>query len=141
MANVTPTPSTVLANDGAIVHYGKVSGEAIPAGRVVFRDTDGRYDMAKSSSLAASGTRAQLYYSLNTTAAANQPLALLEEGDLTMDGLTAGQLYILSDDDDGLIMPFTDIAATNIVVVVGVAVSATVLRVKFCNSGIVTNVA
>lgn len=138
MADVTLTPAAVLAVSGAIVHGGKFSGAAIPAGRIVRKNTSGLYVLAQADTLANSGTRAQLYLTLNTADAASQPIDLFEEGDLTCDGLTAGKSYWLSTQAGGLLMPTADMVLDvgSIAVFVGVAVSTTVLRVRFANSGV-----
>lgn len=138
MADVTLTPAAVFAVDGAVVHGSKTSGGAVPAGRIVRRNTSGLFVLAQADTLANSGTRAQLYIALNTSGASGQPIDLLEEGDLTCDGLTQGKAYWLSTQAGGLLMPTADMVLDvgSFAVYVGFAVSTTVLRVKFANSGV-----
>jgi hypothetical protein len=139
MADVTFTPANVLENSGAVVRHGNYSGGAVPAGRIVYKNSSGLFVTARADTLVNSGSRTQLYIALNTADAANQPLSLLESGDITGNGLTAGKMYFLSNNAGGLLMPAADmvLAVGAYLVPVGVAVSTTVLRVLFNNSGIV----
>lgn len=134
MADVTITPSTVEAGAGAVKLAVK-SGEAFNAGQVVRKNAANKWVKAQADNLANSGTRTQLGIALFTAAGDNQEGSVLLEGDLTCDGLTQGVTYVLSA-TAGLIAPVADLVSTNIACVVGVAVNATTLRVKFNNSGV-----
>lgn len=135
MANVTITPSAVEAADGAIRLTNQKAGGAFNAGQIVRKDANGKWVAAQANNLANSGTRGQLAMALFTASGDNQEGNLLLEGDVTVDGLTQGVIYVLSA-TAGLIAPAVDLATTNIAAVVGVGVNATTLRVKFLNSGV-----
>lgn len=138
MADVTFTASAVDISNMTVLVPDQVSGGAFNAGRIVKKDADGRWTLAQANNLTNTANRTQLAIAGFTASGANQRGTLALEGDLTGDGLTAGKMYFLSNNAGGLIMPAADLvlAVGAIIVSVGPAVSTTVLRVRFHNTGI-----
>jgi hypothetical protein len=132
MANLTITAANIVAVDGADIEHG-TAGAAITPGQPVYRDTAGKYQLADSNSATAAAKRPR-GISLNT-AATNQPLAIIKEGDLDMGAiLTAGQAYYLGD-TAGAIQPAADLASED-VIQLGIARTTSRMAVKILIPGV-----
>lgn len=136
MANVTITANNVVPGTDADIKYGR-AGVAITAGQVVYlSDATKKYALADNND-ATGNVRTAVGIALNV-AALNQPVAVQTGGELTIGGtLVVGATYYLSD-TPGAIAPAADLTAGEYVTIIGVAVSASVLRLDINNSGIAT---
>lgn len=135
MADLTITAANVVAGADAVIEQGKF-GASVTAGQALYRDeADKKLKLADNDSVTAS-VRGFRGIALNG-GANNQPGAILRSGDVTIGGtLVAGTTYCLSS-TPGAICPQADVASGDEVVVVGVAKSATVLRVDAVDTGVV----
>lgn len=129
MTDISITAANVVAAATARRTSGK-AGETITAGQALYYDSAaGTWKKADSNS-ATAAARAATGIALNG-ASTGQPLAVLEEGDVTIGAtLTAGVPYYLSDTPGG-ICPYADIGSGEYVCLIGIAKSTTVLSVKF----------
>jgi len=126
VADITITAAGVIASSTAKTENG-TSGATITAGQTVYLDTStGRYELADADG--AVDLRRPRGIALNS-AADGQAMRILTQGDLTMDGLTAGVTYYQSPNPGG-IAPRADVLAGDYVTVIGVAKSTTVLAVE-----------
>jgi hypothetical protein len=132
MVDVTLSTSTKPVA-GAINLDGVVSYEAIDAGSAVYRRADGTWAKSRANVVATARVDG---FAVSTCAAAGQRFSVVERGDLTTSGLTAGQDLYLSAAVAGKICPRADLVATNYIVYVGTCVSTTVLRANPVNTGI-----
>lgn len=134
MADLTITATSVVAGVGASKKSG-VAGVAITAGQTVYLDTTtNSYKLADNDN-ATVAARSPAGIALHG-AAAGQPLAVHEGGDITIGAtLTPGTVYFLSANGGG-ICPVADLGTGKTVTIVGVAKSASVLSVKFHESGV-----
>lgn len=124
MTAITVTPALVIAGSNAKKARG-VGGATIVAGKSLYRASDGQLELADADVL-ASGKCVGI--SLNG-GGVGQPIDYIEEGDLTIDGLTAGVTYAVSPTAGG-IEPLADLTAGDYITILGVATSTTNLRVK-----------
>lgn len=133
MADLTVTAANVLASEGATVEQGKF-GATLIAGKVVYRDeTTKKYGLADSNGAAA--TRIVRGISLNG-GGDGQPGAIVRSGPVNVGAtLTPGLAYYLSDTPGG-ICPVADVGAGENVVLLGVALSASILQLDIQNSGV-----
>ena len=134
MADLTITAANVRAGNRAAVKHG-TAGATVTAGQPVYLEgaTD-TYKLADNNSATAevrSPDGIALHASL-----ANQPLAVLSGGPITIGAtLTPGVAYYLSDTPGG-ICPVADLASGEYPVILGMAISTTVLNVKIQEAGV-----
>lgn len=135
MADLSITPANVVAGTNAKITRG-TAGVAITAGQAVYLDsTTGKWGLADTDS-ATAGVRNALGIALNG-AAANQPIAVITEGDVTIGAsILAGVAYYLSGTPGG-ICPVADVAAGDYTLIVGMGKSTSVLSVKIVYPGVV----
>lgn len=134
MADLTLVPASIIAGSNAIKESG-IAGATITAGLVVYKGTNGKYQLADADSATAL-VRAPLGIALNG-ASDGQPLVVQRSGDITLGAvLTAGTAYYLAD-EPGMICPFADLATGDYVVLLGLAKSTTVLGLGIQASGVV----
>lgn len=133
MADITVTPANVAQSTGAVIENG-VAGAAIDAGQVVYKSaTTGLFGLAQCDDAANDDVYG---IALNKAQASGQPLAVQRSGDITIGGTVAiGTLYCLSATAGG-ISPSSEIVATNYVTLIGIGVSATVLRMNLLTTGV-----
>lgn len=134
MADLVITAANVVSGDAAVVEQ-MIAAEAITAGKVVYRSaTTLRAGLADNND-AAADHRTVRGIALNG-AAIGQPVLVQREGLLTLGAtLTAGVAYYLSDTPGG-ICPVADLGSGEYPVILGMAVSTTVLRVNVQASGV-----
>jgi hypothetical protein len=135
MADLAITAALVLAGAAAAIDRSRVAGAAITAGQAVYLDSaDRKWKLADNNS-ATAAVRAPHGIALNN-AAANQPLAVLTEGPITIGAaVTAGIAYYLSDTPGG-ICPVADLASGEYPSVLGIAKSATVIDININSAGV-----
>ena len=130
MADVTFTATAIKPAAGT--QKRRVTfGATITPGKVLYLDnSDNKYKIADCTDAAKDAASA---FALSS-GADGQPGMIMESGDLTCDGLTAGTVYVLS--ATGNICPVADLSlATDYCTVVGAASSATNLKVSFVVTG------
>lgn len=129
MADIVITAANVIAG-GNVQKASGLAGEAVAAGKVGYFDTTAKkYFLADNNSATALARKPTCIF-LNG-ASLNQPVSVLNEGDITIGGtLTPGTAYFLSDTPGG-ICAVADLASGEYVSLIGLAKSATVLAVKF----------
>ena len=134
MADLTITAANVVKGTNARVEHG-VAGATITAGQQVYYDTaTGKYGLADTNSSTAavrSPRGTALHASLD-----GQPLAIQRSGEITIGAsLTAGVAYYLSGTPGG-IAPVADLTTGDYPTLIGIAKSATVLDLKYQESGV-----
>lgn len=107
-----------------------ISGEAITAGMVVYKDST-TTKLMKAIATSANAAKA-VGIALSSAPGADQPLKLVKEGDITnVSGLTAGEAYFVSDTTAGALMKYSDIGAGEFATYCGFALSTTSFRAHF----------
>jgi hypothetical protein len=139
MANLVISAGNVIMGANANVDRSKVAGESIVSGNVVYLSSvspnNNKWLLADNNAVVVEARR-PIGIALNQCAA-NQPLAVLTAGDITLGPvLTAGTDYYLSD-TPGAICPQADLAtAGENVCFLGLAKSTTVLGVNIIVPGV-----
>lgn len=134
MADIAITPASVLAGGGSNIDYSGVAGVVLTAGQVVYKEAaTGLIKLAEADSVTA---EAKVPYGISLNGGAvGQPIVVLTSGPITIGGtLVAGTAYYLSDTSVGGIRTTPDTG--DLVVLLGLAASATVLNVRIQNSGV-----
>jgi hypothetical protein len=130
MADISVTQSAVKAANSNTVKATGVAGEAIDIGKSVYLDpADGKIKKAQATN--ATHTANLVGVSLTNAQGDGQPIVYATDGDVTFNSaLTVGQVYVASAAAAGGIAPVSDLGSTNYVGVLGVATSATNLKLK-----------
>lgn len=133
MADLTITAASVVAGSDAVTENGTL-GATVTAGQVVYKDSsDGLWKLADCDSGTAA-LRSPAGIALNG-GATGQPVKVHKKGLITIGAtMTAGLAYYLSPTPGGICV-VGDLGSGDYPTVVGVATSATVLRVNFIESG------
>lgn len=134
MTDLSITAASVAKGSGSSVAQG-TAGATITAGQVAYLEAaTSTYKLADSDSVTAE-IRSPAGIALHA-ALAGQPLQVLTGGPITIGAtMTAGLAYYLSKTAGG-ICPVADIASGGYATILGIATSATVLSVKFHESGV-----
>jgi hypothetical protein len=133
MSDLSVTAASVLAGASALVEHGCRAGATLVAGQVVYKDTDGLLKLSDSNGAAA--LKAVYGITLNG-GGASQPISVIKRGPLTLNAvLTAGTTYCSSTTPGG-IAPQADITTGGDVIILGVALSTTVLDVNINDTGV-----
>jgi len=136
MPDLVLVPAEVLPGAGAAYTNG-VAGAAVTAGQVCYLDAATKsFKLADASDTAATATVRGIALH---GATAGQPLTLQSGGDITLGtgaAMTVGGLYVLSGTPGG-IAPVAELIAAMHTTVLGVALTATSLRLQVLNSGVV----
>jgi len=133
MTDLSITPANVLRGANSRAENG-IFGATVTQGQVVYRDpADGRFKLADTDG--AADARVPYGIALNA-GAAGQPATVLRSGEIAIGAtLVPGTTYYLSPTPGG-IAPLTDVAVGDDYTVVGIAISASVLKVGFLVSGV-----
>jgi hypothetical protein len=135
MPDLVLVPAEVLPGTGAAYVNG-VAGAAVTAGQVCYLDAATKsFKLADANATAATATVRGIAMH---GATAGQPLTLQSGGDITLGAgaaMTVGGLYVLSGTPGG-IAPVAELLAAMYTTLLGVAVSATSLRLQVLNSGV-----
>ena len=130
MAAISITAANVIKSTGAMVETG-ISGATITAGQLVYKKaSDSKFYLADgdSVSVAADAEVDNVHGIALHGASASQPLTVQKSGNITIGGTVAvGEVYAL-DCVAGGIIPESEIATTDYVTLVGIGVSATVIK-------------
>ncbi|MGQ3299643.1 hypothetical protein [Reyranella sp.] len=135
MADLSITAASVLAGATALVEHGEKAGATLVAGQVVYKDNaDFRLKLSDNDS-GTPGVRTVLGITLNG-GAAGQPVSIVKKGPVTLNAvLTAGVVYGVSSTPGG-IAPLADVASGDDVIILGVALSTTVLDLQINDTGV-----
>lgn len=127
MADLVITAASVVAGSNATKEAGN-AGEAITAGKAVYKSSTTKKWMLADSNSATAEARKPRGIALNG-ASLDQPLVVQTGGDITLGAtIVAGTDYYLSDTPGG-ICPRADIGTGEYVVLIGLAKSTTVLTI------------
>jgi hypothetical protein len=133
MAALTITAANVVAGSNATRDNG-IAGVAVTAGQAVYRDPTTRKFLLSDADSATAAANNVDGIALHA-ASLNQPLAIQKAGDINLGAtLAVGTIYVL-DSTAGGIAPAADLGVNEFVVVLGVASSASNLRLDIQNSG------
>ena len=134
MADLTITASQVQPADLSAHTFEGVAGAAITAGQPLYKDsTDGNALKPADADAAASARCVGIAVA---GAADGQPVRYQRTGDVTLGAgaaMTVGTVYVVSATAGG-IAPLADLASGDYVSILGVAISASVLRLNLLNS-------
>ena len=134
MADLTITAANVAAVSTNRIERKYNAGATITAGQAVVLNSSGVYVLADNNS-ATAALRVPDGIALNG-ASSGQPLAVLKGGDVTIGAtLTPGLAYYLSDTPGGIGV-VGDLSTGEYPCVIGIARSASVLRVNITASGV-----
>lgn len=132
MAVITITPAAVLRSDSAELAPDGIAGESISQGMFIYRDvTDGKLKLADNSTAA----KAAVVGMSITAAAANQPLKYITLGDVTVDNVAIGEVYVLSA-TPGKMCLRSDLISTNFTTILGGAKTVTNFRLSVVSLGV-----
>lgn len=126
MADITITASGVLKSESSEVAEA-IAGAAIAQGEWLYADAadSNKLKLAQATTLAKSVVVGMAI----TGAAAGQPVKYLTSGEVTVNGLAVGDVYVVSA-TAGKMCLRTDLVAGNFVTILGGGKSATNLRVS-----------
>jgi hypothetical protein len=128
------TAANVKAGLGARTASG-IAGEAVTAGQLCYKAAVSHKYMKADSNSATAEARNPTCIFLNN-AGADQPITVLTGGLITIGGaVTANTAYYASDTPGGL-CPLADVGTGEYLTLVGLAVSATQIRVNFQSTGV-----
>lgn len=133
MADITVTAASVIAGGDAVVEHGR-AGATITAGQVVYKEaSSGKFKLTDTNSATAEVKNA---YGIALNGASDgQPLAVQKAGSITIGAtVVAGTAYYASETPGG-IQSAADVA-TEAVVLLGIATSASVIKMGIINSGV-----
>ncbi|MEJ7933491.1 hypothetical protein WG907_04365 [Sphingobium sp. AN558] len=134
MADLSITAANVIAGTGASGTNG-LAGAAITAGQAVYLDKVTQKYLLSDSNSGVAAARAVDGLALHA-AALNQPLAVHTKGPIAIGAtLAPGVAYYLSDTPGG-ICPVADVGTGENSILIGIATSASVLKVNVQNSGV-----
>lgn len=134
MAAVSITAANVAPSTGAVIEH-HTAGASITAGQVVYYDSaDGRVKLVDADS-ATSAARSPRGIALHA-ASSGQPVAVQVSGNITIGGTVVQGLIYCADDDAGGIIPSADLASGDYTTVIGVAISASVLKMGILHAGV-----
>lgn len=134
MADLVITAASVLSSGRNRIDHG-TAGAAVTAGQAVYKDAATANYLLADSNSATVAARTPVGIALHA-AANGQPLAVQQDGDITIGAtLTAGTDYWLSDTPGG-ICPRADVGSGENAVFMGVAKSTSVLSLEIKASGV-----
>ena len=135
MADLSITAANVTAADGAVVKYIGVAGATITAGQACYIDTANSnvIKLAQSDGTVLESTIKGVALH---GASATQPITLASSGNMNLGAtLVVGETYVLSQAAGG-IAPVGDLVTGDMVSHLGIATTASNLKMSIVNSGI-----
>lgn len=134
MADLSVTAANVLGVSGSFAKSECVAGATIAAGDVVYVDTAAS-NVLKLAQADGTALEATVKGIALNGAATGQPVSICTSGSLNVGAtLTVAEIYILSA-NAGKIAPASDLASSSYCSILGVASSATNLKLTINNSG------
>lgn len=132
MAAISITPASVLKSTGAQVQN-VIWGGTVTAGMSLYEKADGTYAGADCDLSLLAATCAGIAL---TGGSSGQPGIMQTAGDITIGGtVVVGTTYYVGD-DAGEIVVIGDLTIGDYISIVGVGISATVIRMGRVNSGV-----
>lgn len=126
MADIVITSASVVPSAGARASTG-VAGVAIAAGKIIHQDAATRKFVLSDADSIPAASNPEFFIAVNS-AAVDQPIQMVRSGDVALGAvLTVGEVYILSSTPGG-IAPVADLDTGMRPVVLGIAISTSVLR-------------
>lgn len=134
MADLSITASNVAQATGATVDKNYVAGETITAGQALYiKGSDGKLWKAQADGTSEEAT---VYGIALNGASADQPVAVLTGGNITIGATIAvGTVYVVSATAGG-IAPWADLVSTNRVSLLAYGASAGVLTINKVVTGV-----
>lgn len=134
MTDISITAASVLASSNAVLKMG-TAGEALTAGQPIFKDASAAGVIKRTISNVSAGEAACDGIALHTSAV-NQPIVYAVSGDINLGAtLVVGQEYIVSSSRGG-IAPVSDLTAGWFTTFLGIATSASNLRLAINAGGV-----
>ena len=128
MADVTITAASVTPGTGA-TQTSLTAGAAITAGQVVYKDTNGKAQLASAVSVALNAT---VYGIALNNAANGQPVVVQTAGLITIGGtVVLGAIYLVSGNNPGGVAPATDLTVNWRPVILGIATTTGAIQLQF----------
>lgn len=138
MADITVVAGSVARTTGSTVDG--TAGATIAQGKCVYLDTAATpnvWKLAQAITSAALAGGDGVGIALNS-AASGQPIRVQTDGSINLGAtLVVGQVYAVSAANAGGVAPYSDLASTNYVTLLGVATTAALLKMQPLQSGIV----
>ena len=133
MTDLVVTPAGVIKGADAATST-KVALAAITAGQAVYLSSTGQVGLHDANSATA---EVRIPYGIALcNAAANQPVVIQLEGEITMGATVEIGVVYLASPTPGGIMPSVDAASGDMINIIGVGKTAAVLKMKLFASGI-----
>jgi len=141
MSDLNITTNSVIAANSNTVTASGTAGAAINAGQVVWLDTTVSPNLLQLANATDQvHVQAIVGVALDTALGSGQPLTYAVSGDITMvtttEVLTAGVVYVVSDDNDGGIAPVDDPASGSFISGIGLGINGTTLRINLNPIGV-----
>lgn len=136
MAAISITAANVVPSAQAVVNNSLLAGAAITAGQAVYADSSNTWQLTDAD---LSATAAQCHGIALNNAAAGQPLSVCTEDmtGLTLGGtVAAGDTIYTSPTAGGVTKTQADLVTGVYTTVLGVAISATKIKLKIIPSGV-----
>lgn len=135
MADLSIVAADVVQAATGVTAVSKIAGAAVAAGEPCYLDVADSNKAKPADANASLPTATVAGIALNS-AAANQPVQLMTEGELTVSAvLTVGKWYVLSA-NAGKICPVADLASGHYSTLIGYAKTTSILVLKLTNSGV-----
>jgi len=137
MADLTITASQVQPGDINANTKEGTAGASITAGQPLYADASAQGKLKPADADLSSAAATCVGIAVHA-AESGQPIRYQRTGDITLGAaaaMTAGTIYVVSDTAGG-IMPSADLEAGDRVSILGVAISASVLRLRLLNSDV-----
>ncbi len=135
MAALSITAASVLANSNAVRDSG-IAGEVIAAGQAIYVNSTTNRVMLADTNSATAEARVAKGIALNGAAAAEQPVAYIKEGDLTVNAVLTKGVGVYLGGAPGAIVPVADLTTGDYTCFLGIAKSTTVLAIKIQSAGV-----
>lgn len=134
MADLVITPANVVKGNNAQTEAG-ILGATVTAGQVVYLDPTTRKYLLADNNAAALPAKSPKGIALNG-GSINQPVVVHKGGDIAIGAtVVVGTPYFLSDAPGG-ICPLADLLTGENVVLLGIAISTTTIKVGILDSGV-----
>jgi len=129
MTDIAITSTSVLKGSGASTEIG-TAGAAITAGQLLYKDTSADTWKLADANSGTAAARSPGGIALNG-AASGQPLLVLTGGNITIGGTVVPGTFYIASATSGGIAPAADATTGWYPALVGVGISATVIKVRF----------
>lgn len=134
MSDLSITAANVARVSGGVIS-GLLASATITAGQTVYLNSNDEWALAKADSAAHLGSgQGPIGIALHASLS-GQPLEVQISGQITIGATVAvGTIYVVAADNAGAIAPFADLSTGNIVQVLGLAISTTVIDMTYATA-------